>query len=357
MCGIVGYIGKKSAAPILLNGLKRLEYRGYDSAGISVIVDSRIEQVKAKGKLSVLSEILENKPVMSNMGIAHTRWATHGAPSNQNSHPHSDCRNEFSLVHNGIIENYLELKKELEEKGHRFKSETDTEVLVHLIEELYNGDLVQAVIDTLKRVEGSYGIGVISSKEPDKIIAARQDSPLVIGRSDNGNFIGSDIPAFLHFTRYVQHIKDREIVIITGDDVKIMDFDRNQVQRPITKVLWNAGMAQKSGFKHFMLKEIFEQPKVINDVLKGRLSGNGVEIEEFHISDQEINKLNKIVITACGTAYYAGMIGKYFIEEFTRIPVEIDVASELRYRNPVIDENTLMIAISQSGETADTLAS
>ncbi|MCD4782817.1 MAG: glutamine--fructose-6-phosphate transaminase (isomerizing) [Candidatus Eremiobacteraeota bacterium] len=357
MCGIVGYIGGRSAVPILMSGLKRLEYRGYDSAGVSVLKNGDIEQLKAKGKLSILSSILKDKPLRSRIGIGHTRWATHGAPSDENSHPHMDCKKEISLVHNGIIENYLTLRQELEEKGHKFLSETDTEVLVHLIEEYYEGNLEQAVSKALKRLEGSYAIGVICKKEPGKIVAARQDSPLVIGLGKNENFIASDIPAFLPFTRKVKHINDGEIVILKRNSVRIFDLDLNPVEREVTTVHWDASMAEKGGYKHFMLKEIFEQPRVVTDMLSGRLKEYSVEIEEMKLTDDDLRKINKVIIIACGTAFHASMVGKYFIEDFARIPVEIDVASEFRYRNPVVDENSLVVAVSQSGETADTLVS
>jgi len=357
MCGIVGYIGGRSAVPILMSGLKRLEYRGYDSAGIAVLANGGMEQLKAKGKLSTLSSLLRDKPLRSGIGVGHTRWATHGAPSDENAHPHTDCKKEISLVHNGIIENYLPLKQELEEKGHKFLSETDTEVLVHLIEEYYNGNLEQVVSKALKRVEGSYAIGVISKREPEKLVAARQDSPLVIGLGRNENFIASDIPAFLPFTRKVKHINDGEIVILKRNSVQISDIDLNPMEREITHVHWDASMAEKSGYKHFMLKEIFEQPRVVMDTLSGRLKEDSIEIEEMKLTDEDLRRINKVIITACGTAFHASMVGKYFIEDFAGIPVEIDVASEFRYRKPVVDENTLVIAVSQSGETADTLVS
>jgi glutamine---fructose-6-phosphate transaminase (isomerizing) len=357
MCGIVGYIGRKSVLPVLVSGLKRLEYRGYDSAGVAVIVNDKVQQLKVKGKLSALSGIIDTNPLDSKIGIGHTRWATHGAPSDINAHPHGDCKDHICLVHNGIIENYQDLKAELMEKGHIFRSETDTEVLVHLIEEYYENDLLKAVFKTLKRVEGSYAIGVISSYEPDRIIAARKDSPLVIGIGSNEAYIASDIPAFLPYTKKVKFIKDEEVVLLTQDDVKIFDMDGNAVEREVVNVHWDSAMAEKAGYKHFMLKEIFEQPRVVQDFIGSKLKENDIHIEEMHLSNEQLRNVKKIIITACGTAYHAGLIGKYFLETFARIPVEIDVASELRYRMPVIDQNTLILAISQSGETADTLAS
>lgn len=356
MCGIVGYVGTRSAVPVLLDGLGRLEYRGYDSAGVSVVSEKGIEFLKARGKLSVLSNMLEDNPINGKVGIGHTRWATHGPPSDINAHPHNDCNNLISLVHNGIIENYLQLKEKLQAKGHHFRSETDTEVLIHLIEDYYDGTLKEAVTRALREVEGSYAVGVISAMEPDKIVAARQDSPLVVGLGKTENFIASDIPAFLPFTRNVQHVNDREVVVIDREGSSFYDLDGNPVQREVTRVLWDASMAAKGGYKHFMLKEIFEQPRVIDDVLTGRLMDDGILIEEMNLSDRDFRNVNRIMITACGTAFHAGLLGKYFLEKFTGLPVEAEIASELRYREPIIDENTLKIAVSQSGETADTLA-
>ena len=358
MCGIVGYIGGRSAVPIMMSGLKRLEYRGYDSAGVATLVNGHIEQLKAKGKLSVLADLLKDKPIRSNIGIGHTRWATHGVPSDRNAHPHMDYHEVISLVHNGIIENYLSIKQELEEDGYTFHSETDTEVLANLIGKYYEGkDLEKAVLKALKRIEGSFGLGIISKKEPGKIVVARQDSPLVIGLGRGENFVASDIPAFLPFTRRVKHLNDKEMAVLTSSDVKFYDLDGNLLEREETEVHWDASMAEKSGFKHFMLKEIFEQPDVVANTLKGRLTDKGVEIEEMKLTDEDFRQINKIYIIACGTAYHAGIVGKYFLEEHTRLPIEIDVASEFRYRNPVLDDKTLIIAITQSGETADTLVS
>ena len=358
MCGIVGYIGGRSAVPILMSGLKRLEYRGYDSAGVAVLVNGHIEQQKAKGKLSVLSNIIEEKPLRSRIGIGHTRWATHGIPSDVNAHPHFDFHENISIVHNGIIENYLSLKEELINDGCEFRSETDTEVLAYLIGKYYEGkDLEKAVLKALNRVQGSYGLVVISKLEQGKIVAARQDSPLVLGLGKNENFIASDIPAFLPFTRHVQHLNDREMAVITRDKIEIFDLQGNKQDREVTEVHWDSSMAEKSGYKHFMLKEIFEQPRVVADTLKGRLGEAGIEIEEMNLTDDDFKEIEKVYIIACGTAYHSGLVAKYFIEDITRIPVEIDVASEFRYRNPVVNDKTLVVAISQSGETADTLVS
>ncbi|MCE1247258.1 MAG: glutamine--fructose-6-phosphate transaminase (isomerizing) [Firmicutes bacterium] len=357
MCGIIGYIGGKSAVPILMSGLSRLEYRGYDSAGLATIVDGKVHNIKAKGKLSNLRALLEESPVQCTTGVGHTRWATHGAPSDLNAHPHCDCKGEISLIHNGIIENYLSIKKELETEGHTFISETDTEVLVHLIEHNYKGDIAEAVRKSLLRVEGSYAIGVVTSKEPGKIVAARLDSPLVIGLGRGENFIGSDIPAFLPYTRRVQHIQDREMVVLTDSSVEIFDLSGKKITRKVTEVHWDSAMAEKAGYRHFMLKEIYEQPRTIAETLKGRFDGDDITIEEMKLTNTDLADVNRIVITACGTAYHAGIVGKYFLEEYARIPVEMDVASEYRYRNPVLDDKTLVIAITQSGETADTLVS
>lgn len=357
MCGIIGYVGNRSAVPILMNGLGRLEYRGYDSAGIAVVEKGKTKVVKAKGKLTNLNDLIDSKPIRSHIGIGHTRWATHGAPSDKNAHPHTDPSGEIALVHNGIIENYLSLKQELEEKGFHFLSETDTEVLVHLISSYYEDNLEQAVLKALRSVEGAYAISVISQREPGKLVAARQDCPLVAGLGKKENFIASDIPAFLAFTRKVKHIKDREVVVLTDHSVEIYNLEGEKIERDTSHVHWDSTMAEKGGYKHFMLKEIFEQPRVIANTLSGRLGEDDIQIEEMKLTCEELKAINKITIIACGTAYHAGMVGKYFIENNARIPVELDLASEFRYRNPIVDENTLVIANSQSGETADTLVS
>jgi len=357
MCGIVGYIGRRPAVPLLIDGLKRLEYRGYDSAGVAVISNSHLDVVKSKGKLSFLQEKLEKTPLRAKTGIAHTRWATHGPPADVNAHPLMDSKQHIALVHNGIIENYLPIKKQLEASGHIFRSETDTEVMAHLIEKYYRGDLTAAVLRAVKDVEGSYAICVICDHEPEKIVCARQDSPLVVGLGHDEFFIASDIPAFLPYTKKVQHVKDREVVVLEKDKVTFYDFNGNQVDREVVTVHWDNSMAEKSGYKHFMLKEIFEQPRVINDTLKGRLTENEIVIDELNLTDKDFREINKIMITACGTAYHAGLVGKYQLESLARVPVEIDVASEFRYRTPVLDKNTLVIAITQSGETTDTIVS
>ncbi|WP_113672414.1 glutamine--fructose-6-phosphate transaminase (isomerizing) [Vallitalea guaymasensis] len=359
MCGIVGYIGDKEAAPILIDGLKSLEYRGYDSAGVS-IYDHKIKCVKTKGRLINLEERLNNNMLHGNLGIGHTRWATHGEPSDINSHPHMNSTNTISLVHNGIIENYMTIKEKLESKGQKFLSETDTEVAVQLIDYYYskNHNLLDAVLKAMDKIEGSYAFGVICNDEPDKIIAVRKDSPLIIGIGKGENYIASDIPAILEHTRDVYLLEDKEIAIVTKDNVKIIDTDKNEVTREIYNVTWDLKAARKEGFDHFMLKEIFEQPRVIKDTLTPRLplDVNDIVLDDINMSKEVLEKINKIYIVACGTASYTGLVGKYLIERVARIPVVAEVASEFRYREPILDENTLMIVVSQSGETADTLA-
>jgi len=359
LCGIVGYIGDKEAAPILIDGLKSLEYRGYDSAGVS-IYDHKIKCVKTKGRLINLEERLNNNMLHGNLGIGHTRWATHGEPSDINSHPHMNSTNTISLVHNGIIENYMTIKEKLESKGQKFVSETDTEVAVQLIDYYYskNHNLLDAVLKAMDKIEGSYAFGVICNDEPDKIIAVRKDSPLIIGIGKGENYIASDIPAILEHTRDVYLLEDKEIAIVTKDNVKIIDTDKNEVTREIYNVTWDLKAARKEGFDHFMLKEIFEQPRVVKDTLTPRLplDVNDIVLDDINMSKEVLKKINKIYIVACGTASYTGLVGKYLIERVARIPVVAEVASEFRYREPILDENTLMIVVSQSGETADTLA-
>ncbi|GMQ57873.1 glutamine--fructose-6-phosphate transaminase (isomerizing) [Vallitalea sediminicola] len=359
MCGIVGYIGNKEAAPILIDGLKSLEYRGYDSAGVS-IYDHKIKCVKTKGRLINLEERLDNNMLHGNLGIGHTRWATHGEPSDINSHPHMNSTNTISLVHNGIIENYMSIKEKLESKGQKFLSETDTEVAVQLIDYYYKKthNLLDSVLKSMDKIEGSYAFGVICNDEPDKIIAVRKDSPLIIGIGKGENYIASDIPAILEHTRDVYLLEDKEIAIVTKDNVKIIDTDKNEVTREIYNVTWDLKAARKEGFDHFMLKEIFEQPRVVKDTLTPRLplDVNDIVLDDINMSKEVLERINKIYIVACGTASYTGLVGKYLIERIARIPVVAEVASEFRYREPILDENTLMIVVSQSGETADTLA-
>ena len=358
MCGIVGYIGGRQAVPILLDGLQKLEYRGYDSAGVAVIENSAIEMQKKQGKIARLREQIGDFPPTSTIGIGHTRWATHGRPSDANAHPHMDCQGRFAVVHNGIIENYLTLREWLVAKGHKFYSETDTEVLPHLIEEFYMGDLVETLQHVIAKLDGSFSLVVLSLDEPNQLIAARQDSPLVVGLGKEENFLASDIPALLAHTRDTYILEDGEIAVLTKDQVQVMDRTGNMINKEVFHVQWDANQAEKEGYDHFMIKEIYEQPKALKDTLSGRVAadGSGVVLNEMHISNERLAKINKIYITACGTAYHAGFVGKHIIESLARIPVEADIASEFRYQDPLVDENTLVIVVSQSGETADTLA-
>jgi glucosamine--fructose-6-phosphate aminotransferase (isomerizing) len=349
MCGIVGYIGKQAALPVLVSGLRRLEYRGYDSAGIAVISDGKIHVRKAPGKIKDLIHSIKNEPVPGAfIGIAHTRWATHGAPNKANAHPHLSCDKKISVVHNGIIENYMKLKTALIKEGHRFVSETDTEVLAHLIEKFYRGDLKNAVIAALRRVEGSFAIGAVCADEPQKIVAARQDSPLIVAQGQDGRFIASDVPAILEHCKRVVYLKDRQVAVLTPDSIDIYDLNNRRLRPKFDKVTMDAQSAQKGGFAHFMLKEIHEQPRVLERLLSSGLK----EIKAFLFP----KNIKNIVIVACGTAYHAGLVGKYVIESLARIPVWVDLSSEFRYRDPIVTKDSLVIAVSQSGETADTLA-
>ncbi|MCD1260399.1 glutamine--fructose-6-phosphate transaminase (isomerizing) [Paenibacillus athensensis] len=358
MCGIVGYIGKRNSQQILLDGLKKLEYRGYDSAGVAVYTADGLQIKKAKGRIANLESQLEGAPLEGTIGIGHTRWATHGKPSDVNSHPHTDNSSKFSVVHNGIIENYLTLKEELTAKGHRFVSETDTEVISHLIADLYDGDIVKAVQMAVKRITGAFALGVLTEYEPDRLVAVRQASPLIIGLGEGENFIGSDIPAILEYTRNVFILNDGEMALLTREGVELMTLEGNFISREIFHVDWDIVTAEKAGFDHFMLKEIYEQPKAYRDTMGSRIAeaGDRVTLNELKMSDDTIRGISRIHIVACGTAYHAGMMGKYVIEKLARIPVETDVASEYRYRSPIITKDTLVIVVSQSGETADTLA-
>lgn len=358
MCGIVGYIGKRDSQDILIEGLKKLEYRGYDSAGIAVFTKDGLSIRKSKGRLAVLEDKLRGEPLHGSVGIGHTRWATHGEPSDVNSHPHTDNSSKFSVVHNGIVENYLELKEELIEKGHRFVSETDTEVISHLIAEEYDGDIVRAVQRAVKRMRGAFAIGVLTEYEPEKLVAVRFASPLVIGVGKGENFIGSDIPAILEYTRDVYILEDGEMAVLTRDGVEIMTTDGEFISKEIFHVDWDLVTAEKAGFDHFMLKEIFEQPQAYRDTMRGRIGedGQSVVLNEIGMTDEEIKRIAKVHVVACGTAYHAGLVGKSIIESLAHIPVETDVASEYRYRSPIITPDTLVIVVSQSGETADTLA-
>ncbi|MCL5057032.1 MAG: glutamine--fructose-6-phosphate transaminase (isomerizing) [Actinobacteria bacterium] len=358
MCGIVGYIGSGLAAPILLDGLKKLEYRGYDSSGIALLEDDRLKVYKKVGKLDALRNELAFRNFYATSGVGHTRWATHGRPSDENAHPHVDCQGRFAVAHNGIIENYLTLREWLISKGHKFRSETDTEVLPHLLEEFYEGDLVETVIQMTKKIEGSYAMVILALDEPNRIVAARQDSPLVVGLGNGENFVASDIPALLCHTRNTYILEDGEIADITAGEVIVTDQYGRLVEKNIFEVKWEASQAEKGGYDHFMLKEIHEQPRALRDTLSGRIDPGESEIvlSEIKMTPEEVKNISKIFITACGTAYHAGLVGKNVIEKLVRLPVEIDIASEFRYRDPLVDESSLVIVVSQSGETADTLA-
>ncbi|MEK7683243.1 MAG: glutamine--fructose-6-phosphate transaminase (isomerizing) [Nitrospirota bacterium] len=357
MCGIIGYTGKKNAVSIILEGLKRLEYRGYDSAGIAFFNERGVEIRKCTGKIKDLYAIIDSDKPFSATAIGHTRWATHGKPSEENAHPHKS--GGIIIVHNGIIENYLQLKKKLIDEGYKFTSETDTEVLCHLIEK-YAADypLEDAVRKALKEVRGAYALAVINEKERGKIVGVRKDSPLVVGLGDGEFFLASDVPAFLNYSRDVIYLDDGEMVVMTDDGVVVTTLDGKPVQKEVVSVSWSPAMAEKGGYKHFMLKEIYEQPRAIADTLRGRFypESGQVNMDEFGIKEEDLRKAQKIFIVACGTSWHAALIGKYMIEELARVPVEVDIASEFRYRNPVIGQDSLLVAITQSGETADTLA-
>lgn len=359
MCGIVGYIGFEDASQFMLDGLSKLEYRGYDSAGIAVIGPNNVIKVQKKvGRLANLEGIVKNDPNPGHIGIGHTRWATHGRPSDMNAHPHTDAKGLFAVVHNGIVENYLPIKEELIKKGYEFKSETDTEVVAHLLADLYDGDFEGTVRRVLQRIEGSYSLVILCADDPSRIICTKKDNPLVIGLGKGENFIASDIPAIINHTRDTFIMNDGEVAVVTKDSVRVSDLAGNLINKKVYHVTWNAEAAEKGGFEHFMLKEIYEQPKAIRDTLTGRISKDNKEVifEELGWEPADVASVNRILITACGTAYHAGLVAKYYIEQLARIPVEVDIASEYRYRDPLTDKNTLAIVISQSGETSDTLA-
>lgn len=357
MCGIVGYIGNKKASNFLIEGLSKLEYRGYDSAGIAVINNGAVEIRKHKGRLSNLVEELENNSADGTIGIGHTRWATHGEPSDINSHPHQTSKGDITVVHNGIIENYNELTKWLKSEGYEFKSATDTEVIPNLIHYYYKGDLFKAVVKATEKLEGSYALGVVCGQEPDKIVAVRKDSPLIVGIGNGESFIASDIPAVLNYTRDIYLLEDNEFVVLTNEGAKIFKANGERINKEIYKVTWNEDAAEKGGYDSFMLKEIHEQPKAIKDTMSGRVSLNEkINLGDFKLTAEELEEIDRIYIIACGTAYNAGLIGKVAIEDLARIPVEVAIASEFRYRNPIVTKKTLIITLSQSGETADTLA-
>jgi len=358
MCGIVGYVGDRQAAEFLLDGLSKLEYRGYDSAGIAVYDGENIRVEKSVGRLAALREKIKGDMPVGCLGIGHTRWATHGRPSDVNSHPHTDCHGDFAVVHNGIIENYLSLKEELIAKGHVFKSETDTEVVVHLLEEVYSGDFIAAVRAVLERIEGSYALAFMSRRHPDLLICTKQDNPLIIGLGEGENFIASDIPAIISKTRRTYILGDGEVAVVRKDAVEVTNHLGAPVPKKVFEVTWKAEAAEKGGYEHFMLKEIHEQPKAVRDTMSQRIAPDktSVSFEELAWDTAYLNAFNKIYIVACGTAYHAGLVGKYYIEKLARVLVEVDVASEFRYRDPIVDEHTLLIVVSQSGETSDTLA-
>ncbi|MDU4938311.1 MAG: glutamine--fructose-6-phosphate transaminase (isomerizing) [Clostridium sp.] len=357
MCGIVGYVGNKGAKSFLIDGLSKLEYRGYDSAGIAVLDGTSISLVKQKGRLSNLEGALKSKSSEGTIGIGHTRWATHGEPSDRNSHPHKSSKGDIAVVHNGIIENYLELRKWLISEGYEFFSETDTEVVPNLIHYYYEGNLFEAVVKATKKLEGSYALGVVCGEEQDKLIAVRKDSPLIVGLGNGENFIASDIPAVIKYTRDVYLLDDNEFVVMDRNGVSILSANGERIDKNIYKVTWSEDAAEKGGYDSFMLKEIHEQPKAIKDTISSRVSmENGVFFDDFKLSKQDLDNVDRVFIVACGTAYHAGLMGKTLIERMAKIPVEVDIASEFRYRNPLVTEKSLVIIVSQSGETADTLA-
>ena len=359
MCGIVGYVGSREAVPVIVDGLRRLEYRGYDSAGVAVLSEEKCLEVRrASGKLRNLEEAIKAKPLSGLYGIGHTRWATHGRPTEENAHPHRDCKGEIVVVHNGIVENYLKLRKELTAEGHAFKTETDTEIIAHLVEKHLNGNLEDAVRKALKQISGVFAISVISSTDPNKIVAARCGPPVVIGLGQGEFFVASDVPAILNHTRDMFFLNDGDVAVLTPEGVKLTDFDGKTVRRQVSHILWDPVMAEKGGYKHFMLKEIFEQPRAVKDTMLGRigLESGRVFLDEVDIPEADFRAFQQVKIVACGTSWHAGLAGKFIIERLARLPVEVDYGSEFRYRDPIIQPNTLTIVISQSGETADTLA-
>lgn len=357
MCGIVGYIGSKQAAPIILDGLSKLEYRGYDSAGMAIFNGERISITKAVGRLKVLENLTHGGETMPGFsGIGHTRWATHGAPSDVNSHPHYNAQETITVVHNGIIENYIPLRKKLTDKGYVFKSETDTEVLAHLLDYYYKENPLEAITKVLHRVEGSYALGIMFAEHPEQIYAVRKDSPLIVGQNEEGCFIASDVPAILKYTRTVYYVDNQEVVKLHKDHMHFYTVDEEEIAKEPVTIDWDADAAEKAGYEHFMLKEMYEQPKTVADTLSPRIKGDEIVIEELNMSQEELKAIRKIHIVACGSAYHASVTGKYVIESLARIPVEVDLASEFRYRNPILEEHAMVIVVSQSGETADTLA-
>ena len=358
MCGIVGYIGKNEAIPFLLQGLEKLEYRGYDSSGIAVYTDNKIKVEKKQGRLKILEDLLGSEPqISSHLGIGHTRWATHGNPSDINAHPHISYSGKIALIHNGIIENYMELKKKLISEGfNKFKSDTDTEVAVQLLDYFYEGDMFKAIKKLVNTIEGSFSLGIICSDYPDTLFAAKKDSPLIVGVGDKENYIASDIPAVLSKTKNICRLKEKQIAVIKSDDFELFDFNGNQINKEITVIDWNVAAAEKNNYQHFMMKEIMEQPEVIKATISPRIKDAEIHLDNLNLSEEYLRNLSKISIVACGSAYHVGCVAKYFMESLLKKPVEVDVASEFRYRSPIVNESTLTIVISQSGETADTLA-
>ena len=357
MCGIVGYIGEKQAAPIILDGLAKLEYRGYDSAGMAIYNGEKIETMKAVGRLKVLENITHAGETMpGTSGIGHTRWATHGAPSDLNSHPHMNKAGTIAVVHNGIIENYIKLKNKMISRGYEFVSETDTEVLAHMLDYYYKGNPLEAITKVLHRVEGSYALGIMFSDFPGEIYAARKDSPLIVGQNQDGCFIASDVPAILKYTRTVYYMDNQEVVKLSKENLQFYTVDEEEITKESVQIDWDADAAEKAGYEYFMLKEMYEQPKTITDTISPRIKNNDIVIDELNMTDEEIAAIRRIHIVACGSAYHTGVTAKYILEGLARIPVEVDVASEFRYRNAILDKDDLVIVISQSGETADTLA-
>jgi glucosamine--fructose-6-phosphate aminotransferase (isomerizing) len=357
MCGIIGYIGSNHAMPILVEGLKRLEYRGYDSAGVAILDNGTLEVEKTQGKISRLEALLGRRPFAGNTGIAHTRWATHGEPNTENAHPHTDCKGEIAVAHNGIIENYTAIKRQLEKEGHRFVTQTDTEVIAHLIEKFYEDSLEEAVQRAVAQLEGTYGLVIVSRRERDKIIGVRNGSPLVVGVADGENFLASDVSAILKHTQKVIYLDDHEMVTVWSDKFVTKTVDNVSIKKDIHEVDWDLEMIEKGGYEHFMLKEIFEQPETITNAMRGRLiQDEGIaKLGGLNMSEAELREIRRVHILGCGTSWHAGLIGEYVIEEHARLPVEVEYASEFRYRNPIIDPHTITLAISQSGETIDTL--
>ena len=356
MCGIIGYIGKKQAAPILLEGLSRLEYRGYDSAGMAVFDGEKIKVERAAGRLSVLENMTRGGETLPGvLGIGHTRWATHGVPNEANAHPQRNTTGTIALVHNGIIENYQSLKNKLTGKGYSFSSDTDTEVVAQLLDYYYKGNPLQAITKVLHRVEGSYALGILFADHPDKLFAARKDSPLIVGKSKEGGLIASDVPAVLKYTRSVYYLENQEIAVVSEEEIRFYSVDEDELEKTPTSISWDAQAAEKGGYEHFMLKEMYEQPRAVRDTFSSRLKNGKLKLPELNMTKKELSKIRKLYIVACGSAYHVGVTGKYVIETLARIPVEVDLASEFRYRDPILEEGSMVIVISQSGETLDTL--